>query len=130
VQPTHFLVITSDTGKWWLPARGPSERVEGAGPDAPLAADAGLEIDVGLGARRGLEHLAEVALVVVDGLVGADHAAGAAVDAQLRVDHVEELALPGDGVGRAAFHARGAARAVLGDDEGHRSSRRGLVACA
>ena len=61
--------------------------------------------------------------MVVDGLVGADHAARTAVDAELGVDDVEQLAIAGDGVGGAALHASGAAGAVLGDDVGHGSGR-------
>ncbi len=73
---------------------------------------------MGRGGR--LEHLTQVALVVVDGLVGADNAAGAAVDAELRVNDVEQHALTGDRIGGTTADARGAASAVFGDDEGHR----------
>src|ERR1051326_5207203 len=62
------------------------ESIEGASPDAPFAADARLQIDEGDRARVGLEHVAEVAFVVVNGFVGANDAAGTTIDAKLGVD--------------------------------------------
>jgi hypothetical protein len=61
----------------------------------------------------------DVAVLVEDGVGGADHAAGAAVDAELRCDDVQDLAVTRDGVGRAALHASGTADAGLDDPKGH-----------
>src|SRR5262249_29873181 len=67
-----------------------------------------------------LEHLGDVAIGVEDGLVGADDAAGAAVDAQRRLDVVRLLRIAADRLGGTPLLASGASRAVLGDDrEGH-----------
>src|SRR5204862_3346601 len=88
---------------------------ERAALGALVAAGAGLGIDVRVRALRLLQHLGEGAEVVVDGLGRADHAAGAAVDAEVRVDDVEQLAFAGDGVRRAAGDARRATDARLDD---------------
>src|SRR5262245_34864749 len=67
-----------------------------------------------------LEHLRDVAVGVEDGLVGADHAAGTAVDAERGLDVVGLLRVPADRLRRAALLAGSTARTVLGDDrEGH-----------
>ncbi|MFO0587035.1 MAG: hypothetical protein U0441_05845 [Polyangiaceae bacterium] len=57
------------------------QRVEGAGPDAPLAPDARLKIHVRAGRAAGFQHLQRLP-VVVDGLVRAHDAASAAPDAE------------------------------------------------
>ena len=73
-------------------------------------------------ALRLLQDVGDVAEGVEDRFVGADDAAGAAVDAQRRLDEERQLRLTADGLGRTALLARGAAGAVLGNDgERHRS---------
>src|SRR4030042_1725955 len=110
----------------WAAARGHGARVEvkelqGGDAAARLAAAPHAVVldDDGLGELLGRELTADVALVVQDALHRADHAAGAAVDAQLGVDDVDDLALTGDGVGGAALGAGGAAEAGLDGLVGH-----------
>ena len=66
-------------------------------------------------------HSQRLADVVEDRVVCADRRAGAAVDAEIRIDVVEPFAGAADRVGRAAFHARCAAGAVFYDRVSHRA---------
>src|SRR5207253_11169746 len=67
-----------------------------------------------------LEDLGDVAPGVEDRLVGADDAAGAAVDAQRGLDEKRLLRFAADGASWAPLLASGAAGTVLGDDQkGH-----------
>src|SRR5262245_34152713 len=96
------------------------DAVERADVDAHSAAVAVVGVHDRDGTLLALEHLGDVAVRVEDGLVGTDHAAGAAVDAERGLDVVRLLRVPADRLRRAALLAGSAARAVLGDDrEGH-----------
>src|SRR5262249_36519333 len=97
-----------------------ADAVERADVDAHPAAVAVVGVHDGDGALLALQHLGDVAVGVEYGLVGADDAAGAAVDAQRRLDVVRLLRIATDRLGGAPLLAGGAAGAVLGDDrEGH-----------
>src|SRR6185503_11351520 len=98
------------------------QRLERAALDALLAAGAGLLVDEGERTLVLLQHVLHVAVLVEDRVHGADRAAGSAVDAEVREDDVQALALAGDGVGRAALHAGGAADAGLDDAKRHEPS--------
>ena len=90
--------------------------------DAELAAGADAVVfdDDRLGPLAAGELFADLACFVEDALYGADDAAGAAVDAELRVDDMHAVAVAGDGFGGAAFGAGGAADAGFDDLVGHR----------
>ena len=69
---------------------------------------------------------ADVAERVEDGLRRADDAAGAAVDAERRVDDVELVTVAGDGVRRAALRAGRTADAGLDNLVGQKESLGGV----
>src|SRR5262249_11810190 len=99
---------------------GGADAVERADVHADAAAVAIVGVDDGDGALVPLEDLRHVAPGVEDGLVRADHPAGSAVDAERGLDVVRLLGIAADRLGGAPLLARGAARAILGDDrEGH-----------
>src|SRR5205823_10484605 len=97
------------------------QRFEGAALDALLAAGAALLVDEGDGTLVLLQHPLHVAVLVEDGVDRAHRPARSAIDAEVRRDEVQRLALAGDGVGRTALHAGGAADAGFDDAVGHRS---------
>src|ERR1700686_905640 len=104
------------------------ERLERAALDALLAAGAGLLVDEGDGPLVLLEHVLHVAVLVEDRVDRADRAAGAAVDAELRHDDVQRLAVARDRIGRAPLGASRAADAGLDDPERHATSAMDFVA--
>src|SRR5262249_60204770 len=99
-----------------------ADAVERADVDADPAPVAVVGVDDRDRPLLALEHLGDVAVGVEDGLVGTDHAARAAVDAERGLDVVGLLRIAADRLGRAALLAGGATGAVLGDaPEGHGS---------
>ena len=100
------------------------EGIERADLDAELAAaaDAVVLDDDGLGPLLARERAADLADLVQDRLRRADDAAGAAIDAERRVDYVDLITRAGDRVRRAALGAGSAADARFDDGVGHGSS--------
>src|SRR2546430_11451195 len=93
--------------------------LERAALDALLAAGARLLVHESDRALVLLQHVLHVAVLVEDGVHRADRPAGAAVDAQLRPDDVQPLALARDRVGGTPLHAGRAADAGLDDAKRH-----------
>src|SRR5713101_2735549 len=91
------------------------DAVEGTGVDAVLASRAELRYDHRLWDVLGLDPLDQVAVLINDRVVRAVDAAHAAVDAQLRLDHVELLLDTRDGMGRTLDVADRATNAFRGD---------------
>src|SRR5262245_13659389 len=97
-----------------------ADAVERADVDAHAAAVAVVGMHDGDGPLLALQDLGDVAPGVEDRLVGADDAARAAVDAERGLDVVRLLGIAADRLGGTPLLARGASRAILGDDgEGH-----------
>src|SRR5262249_50071500 len=92
------------------------DTIEGAHVDAHATSVAVVGMHDGNRALRLLEHVRYIAKRVEDGLVRADHAARAAVDAQRRLDVERQARLTADGFCRAPFLARRTAGTVLGND--------------
>src|SRR3989442_7000654 len=92
------------------------DAVEGADVDAHPAAVAVVGVNDRDRALLALQHLGDVAVGVEDGLVGADDAARAAVDAEPGLDQEGLLGLARDGVRGAALLAGGPAGPVTRDD--------------
>jgi len=63
-----------------------------------------------------LEHVGDFAVIVHDCVVGADDAAGAAIDAHRGFDVIDLFREAGDCAGRTALFTGAAAGAVFGDD--------------
>src|SRR5579859_411141 len=104
-----------------------AQSIEGADADAQLAAAADAVVFDHdrlrpLFAREGLALIADV---VVDRLRRANHTAGAAVDAQRGVDHVNHVAHTGDRPRGATLRAGGATDAGFGNDVWQRGTSAG-----
>src|SRR5256886_15638293 len=95
------------------------QRLERAPLDALLAAGARLLVHESERALVLLQHVLHVAVLVEEGVDRADRPAGAAVDAELRPDDVQRLALAGDRVGGTPLHAGRATDAGLDDAKRH-----------
>jgi len=99
------------------------QRVEGTNVDAQLAAATDAECRIDVRERRNLlsEFSADISVVVENRLNGADGATGATIDAEGRIDVVDVVARPVDGVCRATVGASGAANAPFDDFVGHKA---------
>ncbi len=73
-------------------------------------------MDDGDRAFGALEHVSNLAVIVHDRVVGANHAASAAIDAHRGLDVIDLFRQARDGAGRATLFARAASGAILGDD--------------
>src|SRR6185369_18066885 len=89
------------------------DAVEWTDVDADAAAVAVVGVHDRNGALVALQHHGHVAPGVEDGLVGADDAARAAVDAERGLDEEGLLGVSADGAGGTPLLTRGAAGAVL-----------------
>jgi hypothetical protein len=92
------------------------DAIERAYVHAHAAAVAVVGMDDGDRALGALEYVGYLAVVVHDRVVGANHAARAAIDAHGGFDVIDLLRQAGDGAGGAAFFAGAAAGAILRDD--------------
>src|SRR5271156_3242335 len=92
------------------------DAIERADVDAHAAAVAVVGMDDGDRALGALEHVGNLAVIVHDRVVGANHAARAAIDAHRGLDVIDLFRQARDGAGRAALFARAASGAILGDD--------------
>jgi len=99
-----------------------AEGVKRADLDAQLAAPADAVVLDDNGPGPPAEPKAAATRLVQDRLTRADHAAGAAVHAQRRVDDVDIAVDAGNGASRAAPHAPGAAVAGFHDGVGQGAS--------
>lgn len=93
---------------------GEGQAAPRTGVDADTAGHACLVVDLRLGPFRAFHGLAGIPDAVQNAALGADAAAGPAIDAQFRIDGVGLFLFTTDGAGRADAHTGAAAGAAFG----------------